>query len=91
MVGTGRFGRLLLCQCDSTKTNSLPDFAISLSILAVSLLRDREDFSPRTRFNEIPFYKIGGQLRFSKKEIEKWLIGYKVPSVTATLMSSARV
>jgi excisionase family DNA binding protein len=35
----------------------------------------------RTHLKEIPHIKVNGVLRFSKKEIDKWLIGYKVPSV----------
>jgi len=35
----------------------------------------------RTHLKEIPHYKIGGQLRFRKRDIDKWLELYKVPAV----------
>jgi len=31
---------------------------------------------------EIPYLKIGGQLRFRKKDIDKWLDTYNVPAVS---------
>ena len=34
----------------------------------------------RTRFNEIPFFKIGNILRFRKRDIDKWIESYKVPA-----------
>lgn len=33
----------------------------------------------RTHLKEIPHYKIEGVLLFKKQEIEKWLVGYKMP------------
>lgn len=34
----------------------------------------------RTCLKEIPHIKIGGQLRFSKKDIDKWLQTSKIPA-----------
>ncbi len=36
----------------------------------------------RTQLKEIPYYKIGGQLRFRKSDIDKWLALYKVPAIS---------
>ncbi|MBF0564030.1 MAG: helix-turn-helix domain-containing protein [Nitrospirae bacterium] len=35
----------------------------------------------RTHLNEIPFTKIGGQLRFRKKSIDKWFNSFETPAV----------
>ena len=35
----------------------------------------------RTHLKEIPYIKIGRQLRFNRKEIDKWLQVGKVPAV----------
>ena len=35
----------------------------------------------RTHLNEIPYFKIGGHLRFKKSTIDKWLKSYHVPAV----------
>lgn len=35
----------------------------------------------RTHLKEIPHIKIGGQLRFKKRDIDKWLASFNVPSV----------
>jgi excisionase family DNA binding protein len=35
----------------------------------------------RTHLKEIPHYKIRGQLRFRKREIDKWLNTYRVPAI----------
>ncbi|MBF0487216.1 MAG: helix-turn-helix domain-containing protein [Nitrospirae bacterium] len=35
----------------------------------------------RTHLNEIPFLKIGAQLRFRKKSIDKWLNSFETPAV----------
>ncbi len=34
----------------------------------------------RTHLKEIPYIKIGGQLRFNRKEIDKWLQAGKIPA-----------
>ncbi len=36
----------------------------------------------RTHLKEIPHLKIDGQLRFSKRDIDKWLSSYSVPALT---------
>jgi excisionase family DNA binding protein len=35
----------------------------------------------RTHLKEIPHLKIDGQLRFRKKDIDKWLNSYNVPAI----------
>ncbi len=35
----------------------------------------------RTHLKEIPYLKVGGQLRFRKLDIDKWLNSYRVPAV----------
>ena len=35
----------------------------------------------RTHLNEIPFIKVGGLLRFRKKDIDRWLNSYYTPAV----------
>ena len=35
----------------------------------------------RTHLKEIPFIKVLGQLRFRKKDIDKWLLSYSIPVV----------
>jgi excisionase family DNA binding protein len=36
----------------------------------------------RTHLKEIPHLKIDGQLRFRKKDIDKWLSSYNVPTLS---------
>lgn len=36
----------------------------------------------RTHLKEIPHIKIGGQLRFRKRDIDKWLNSYNVPDIS---------
>lgn len=38
----------------------------------------------RTHLKGIPHVKIDGQLRFRKKDIDKWVGAYQVPSVQTT-------
>ena len=37
----------------------------------------------RKQFKEIPFYRIGGHLRFSKKKIDQWLLQNHTPHLQA--------
>lgn len=41
----------------------------------------------RTHLNEIPFLKVGGHLRFRKKDIDKWLDLFHTPAAN-TLTSN---
>lgn len=36
----------------------------------------------RTHLKEIPHLKIDGQLRFRKKDIDKWLSSYNIPAIS---------
>lgn len=36
----------------------------------------------RTHLKEIPHLKIDGQLRFRKKDIDKWLRSYNIPAIS---------
>jgi excisionase family DNA binding protein len=38
----------------------------------------------RTHLKEIPYIKVGGQLRFSRKDIDKWLLAGKIPAVNTS-------
>ncbi len=38
----------------------------------------------RTHLKEIPHIKIDGQLRFRKKEIDKWMNSFNVPACNTT-------
>ncbi len=38
----------------------------------------------RTHLKEIPHIKIGGQLRFRKRDIDKWLASFNVPAMNTT-------
>jgi predicted DNA-binding transcriptional regulator AlpA len=45
----------------------------------------------RTRLHEIPFYKLSNkQLRFRKRDIDKWLDSLKTPAITS-LSSKVRL
>ena len=44
----------------------------------------------RVQFNEIPYCKIGGNLRFKRSEIDLWLDTLKTPAV-ASLSSPLKV
>jgi excisionase family DNA binding protein len=57
------------------------DTIFDVSGLAEYLKVSKKWIYERTQFKEIPHYKIGGQLRFRKKDIDKWLISYNVPAV----------
>jgi excisionase family DNA binding protein len=55
-------------------------------IFDVKELADYLSVSPswiynRTHLKEIPHLKIDGQLRFRKRDIDKWLNAYNVPAV----------
>jgi len=43
----------------------------------------------RTHLKEIPYLKIGGQLRFRKKDIDKWLNSFNVPSISTSKILKA--
>lgn len=44
----------------------------------------------RTQFNEIPLYKMGGNVRFRKREIDRWLDAQKTPAINP-LSSSLKI
>ncbi|MBF0607408.1 MAG: helix-turn-helix domain-containing protein [Candidatus Magnetobacterium sp. LHC-1] len=57
------------------------------TIFNVKLLCDYLKVTPtwiyeRTHLNEIPFIKIGGQLRFKKKAIDKWVDSFEIPAAS---------
>ncbi len=39
----------------------------------------------RTHLKEIPHLKIDGQLRFRKRDIDKWVNSFSIPAITAPL------
>ncbi len=45
----------------------------------------------RTHFKEIPYLKVGGQLRFKKSNIDKWLHTYSVPVASTPSKGTMRV
>jgi len=44
----------------------------------------------RTHLKEIPYLKINGQLRFRKKDIDKWLTAYNIPATTISRTKQKR-
>lgn len=57
------------------------DAIFNVESLADYLKVSRQWLYERTHLKEIPHIKIDGQLRFRKKNIDKWLDSFNVPSV----------
>lgn len=57
------------------------DIIFDVPGLAEYLKVSRKWIYEKTHYKEIPYIKIGGQLRFRKKDIDKWLDEYNVPTV----------
>ena len=53
--------------------------------LAAYLKVSKKWIYERTHLKEVPYLKIGGQLRFRKKDIDKWVDTYKVPAVSTSV------
>ena len=59
------------------------DIIFDMQTLAEYLKVSTKWIYERTHLKEIPYIKIGGQLRFNRKEIDKWLQTGKIPAVDA--------
>jgi len=57
------------------------DEILDVSSLAAYLKVSTKWIYERTHLKEIPHIKAGGQLRFRKKIIDKWLDSFKIPAV----------
>ena len=59
------------------------DNIYTVKTLAKRLVVSEKWIYERIQFKEIPFYKIGGHLRFSKKKIDQWLLQNHTPHLQA--------
>jgi len=57
------------------------DIIYDVNGLAQYLLVSKQWVYERTHLKEIPHLKINGQLRFRKRDIDRWLNSYRVPAV----------
>lgn len=57
------------------------DRLMDVKNLADYLKLTKEFVYKKAEANEIPHIRVGNRLRFRKKDIEKWLEQYRVPSV----------
>ncbi len=62
--------------------NEAGDTIFDVRGLAEYLKVSKKWIYEHVQFKEIPHYKIKGQLRFSRKDIDKWMSGYKIPATT---------
>ena len=58
------------------------DSILDLDGLAKYLSVTRNWIYQQTHINAIPHHKLGSQLRFRKRDIDKWLDAQKVPSTS---------
>lgn len=63
----------------SKSENRIDDTIFDVSALCDYLHVSKKWVYKRTHLKEIPHYKIDGVLLFKKQEIEKWLVGYRMP------------
>lgn len=61
--------------------NAEDDIIFTVKTLAKYLEVSEKWIYERVQFKEIPFYKIGGHVRFSKRDITTWLETRKTPAV----------
>ena len=57
------------------------DTLLDVSGLASYLQCSKQWIYQRTSLKEIPYLKLDGQLRFRKKDIDKWLIAFSIPAI----------
>jgi excisionase family DNA binding protein len=76
-----RVKELLKPMLSGNGKNETEDTIFDVQGLAGYLMVTKKWIYERTQFKEIPYYKIGGQLRFRKKNIDKWLDTFNVPAV----------
>lgn len=63
-------------------TNKEEDIIFDVAGLTEYLKVSKQWIYERTHLKEIPHLKIDGQLRFRKKDINKWLNSFNVPAIT---------
>jgi excisionase family DNA binding protein len=68
---------LLLSKNNQDEIFDVPSLAAYLKVSAKWIYE-------RTHLKEIPHIKAGGQLRFRKTEIDRWLDSYRIPAVNRT-------
>ena len=59
------------------------DNIYTVKTLAKRLVVSEKWIYERIQFKEIPFYKIGGHVRFCKREIDHWLNTCKTPAINS--------
>jgi len=57
------------------------DIVFTVKTLAKSLEVSEKWIYERVQFKEIPYFKLGGNVRFSKKDIDRWIETQKTPAV----------
>lgn len=57
------------------------DTVFTVKTLAKSLEVSEKWIYERVQFKEIPYFKLGGNVRFSKKDIDHWIDTQKIPAV----------
>lgn len=63
-------------------TNKEEDIIFDVAGLTEYLKVSKQWIYELTHLKEIPHLKIDGQLRFRKKDINKWLNSFNVPAIT---------
>lgn len=63
-------------------TRDVEDVIFDVRDLVDYLKVSKQWIYERTHLKEIPHLKIDGQLRFRKKDIDKWLSTFNIPAVT---------
>lgn len=61
--------------------NAKEDIIFDVQGLAEYLRVSKQWIYERTHLKEIPHIKVDGQLRFRKKDIDKWLNSYNIPAI----------
>jgi len=57
------------------------DIVFTVKTLTKSLEVSEKWIYERVQFKEIPYFKLGGNVRFSKKDIDRWIETQKTPAV----------
>jgi excisionase family DNA binding protein len=79
-----RVVELLRPLLSSNGKHEAEDTILDVRGLAEYLTVSQKWIYERTQFKEIPFKKIKGLLRFRKRDIDKWLDSYNVPTVNTS-------
>lgn len=63
------------------KNDVIEEEILNVSTLAKYLKVTPKWIYERTHLKEIPYYKVGGQLRFRREDIDNWIRSYRMPAV----------